>query len=238
MGKIGKSEVFFLFLFTVVLAAVFLMLKNENAAREGNHESREFIGAKKNFSRQFDFRKDSDNDGLKDWEEALWKTDPQNQDSDGDGTPDGKEVAEGRNPAVPGPDDSLSSALSPLAQNKGEEIVFKADKEVTREKKETSGKKKKKKKEGPSILSISPSRGGFGTEVKIIGSGFTPKGNTVYAGYTVIKNLPSPDGKTLTFRVEPDLPKYLKNSDYSLVYWFYVENANGLSDYGNFRFSF
>jgi hypothetical protein len=41
-----------------------------------------------------------DNDGLKDWEEALWGTDPHNPDTDGDGTPDGEEVKEGRNPLV------------------------------------------------------------------------------------------------------------------------------------------
>ena len=43
---------------------------------------------------------DSDNDGLKDWEEVLWGTDPHNPDTDGDGTPDGAEVAAGRNPLV------------------------------------------------------------------------------------------------------------------------------------------
>ncbi|MCR4334399.1 MAG: hypothetical protein NUV47_01545 [Patescibacteria group bacterium] len=52
--------------------------------------------------------KDSDNDGLKDWEETLWKTDLHNQDSDGDKIPDGQEVKEGRNPTIPGPNDSLA----------------------------------------------------------------------------------------------------------------------------------
>ncbi len=44
--------------------------------------------------------KDSDNDGLKDWEEALWKTDPNNPDTDKDGTPDGQEIKQGRNPLL------------------------------------------------------------------------------------------------------------------------------------------
>lgn len=52
--------------------------------------------------------KDSDSDGLKDWEEALWKTDPKNPDTDGDGTLDGDEVKLGRNPAVAGPNDSIA----------------------------------------------------------------------------------------------------------------------------------
>jgi len=36
---------------------------------------------------------DSDNDGLLDWEEKLFGTDPQNPDSNGDGTLDGEEFA-------------------------------------------------------------------------------------------------------------------------------------------------
>ncbi len=44
--------------------------------------------------------KDSDNDGLKDWEESLWGTNPNNPDTDGDGTPDGQEVKQGRNPLL------------------------------------------------------------------------------------------------------------------------------------------
>jgi hypothetical protein len=52
--------------------------------------------------------KDSDNDGLKDWEESLWGSDPNNADTDGDGTTDGEEVATNRDPLVAGPDDILT----------------------------------------------------------------------------------------------------------------------------------
>lgn len=48
-----------------------------------------------------EINKDSDNDGLKDWEEKLWKTDASNPDTDKDGTPDGQEVKDGRDPIVP-----------------------------------------------------------------------------------------------------------------------------------------
>ncbi len=44
---------------------------------------------------------DSDNDGLPDWKEALYGTDPHNPDTDGDGTNDGDEVAQGRDPLKP-----------------------------------------------------------------------------------------------------------------------------------------
>lgn len=53
---------------------------------------------------------DTDNDGLKDWEEALWGTDAKNPDTDGDGTQDGQEVTERRNPLVNGPKDILSAS--------------------------------------------------------------------------------------------------------------------------------
>src|SRR3989338_8242106 len=52
-------------------------------------------------------RKDSDNDGLKDWEETLWKTDPQNPDTDKDGTLDGEEIKQNRDPLKAGPNDQL-----------------------------------------------------------------------------------------------------------------------------------
>lgn len=49
--------------------------------------------------------KDTDNDGLKDWEENLYKTDPLNSDTDADGYLDGEEINSGHNPLVKGPND-------------------------------------------------------------------------------------------------------------------------------------
>lgn len=60
------------------------------------------------------FTKDTDGDGLRDWEESLWGTDLNNPDTDGDGTPDGDEVAMGRDPLIPGPDDKLKPELTPV----------------------------------------------------------------------------------------------------------------------------
>lgn len=47
---------------------------------------------------------DTDKDGLKDWEESLWNTDPKNADSDNDGTKDGDETDRNRDPAKKGED--------------------------------------------------------------------------------------------------------------------------------------
>jgi hypothetical protein len=41
---------------------------------------------------------DSDNDGLPDWKEALYGTNPNKADTDGDGTNDGDEIAQNRDP--------------------------------------------------------------------------------------------------------------------------------------------
>ncbi len=68
---------------------------------------------------------DSDNDGLKDWEELLWGTDKNNPDSDNDDTKDGEEVKLGRNPLIKGPNDKLESVLvASSTENitKGDEI--------------------------------------------------------------------------------------------------------------------
>jgi len=51
--------------------------------------------------------KDTDGDGLPDWQEEIWGTDKNNIDTDGDGTTDGEEVNQNRNPVVAGPDDAI-----------------------------------------------------------------------------------------------------------------------------------
>ncbi|MDP2593112.1 MAG: hypothetical protein Q8P52_00465 [bacterium] len=58
---------------------------------------------------------DSDSDGLKDWEEELWGTDPFNPDTDGDGTSDGDEIREGRDPRLKWPNDKLPEDYTPLS---------------------------------------------------------------------------------------------------------------------------
>ena len=64
--------------------------------------------------------RDSDADGLPDWEEHLYGSDPLKFDTDGDGTPDGEEVREGRDPskantagASSPPNDMLAVAQDP-----------------------------------------------------------------------------------------------------------------------------
>lgn len=46
------------------------------------------------------YKQDSDHDGLADWEEVLWATDPYNSDTDGDGITDNNEIFSGTNQLV------------------------------------------------------------------------------------------------------------------------------------------
>ncbi|MBI4032214.1 hypothetical protein HY374_00740 [Candidatus Berkelbacteria bacterium] len=60
--------------------------------------------------------RDDDADGLKNWGEALWGADPKNADTDGDGTPDGTETRESRDPTKPGPNDHAAPLVKRLAE--------------------------------------------------------------------------------------------------------------------------
>lgn len=55
---------------------------------------------------------DIDKDGLLDYEEVIYGTDPLNPDTDGDGFLDGEEIASKRNPLIPGPNDELIKNLT------------------------------------------------------------------------------------------------------------------------------
>ncbi len=60
--------------------------------------------------------KDTDNDGLRDWEEELYKTNPYDPDTDGDGYLDGEEINSGHNPLVKAPGDKLTFYPLPIGE--------------------------------------------------------------------------------------------------------------------------
>ena len=89
---------------TTIVSSKFLpnLVKNKSGADQVN------LTIKNNLDKQLD-PKDTDSDGLPDWQEEIWGSDKNNPDTDGDGTTDGKEVNENRNPTVVGPDDKILS---------------------------------------------------------------------------------------------------------------------------------
>jgi len=78
---------------------------------------------------------DSDNDGLPDWQEKIYKTDPNNPDTDGDGYLDGEEVASGYDPTKKAPGDALAgtdtSNPRPLPSNLTSALGLKLSQAIT-----------------------------------------------------------------------------------------------------------
>lgn len=64
------------------------------------------------------FEADTDGDGLKDWEELLWKTNPNDKDTDSDGTDDNEEIVLDRDPVLAGPNDKISAKEDLVAQER------------------------------------------------------------------------------------------------------------------------
>ena len=87
---------------------------------------------------------------------------------------------------------------------------------------------------GPKIISFTPTSGPLGTEVTVIGSGFDSTNNEVHIGSGAIMHVPSPDGTTLHFRVDPPIPGLSAGQDVpgmnvQAKFWFVIVNDNGIS---------
>ncbi len=106
------------FIILSVAAALFLIFAvynfiNKNEA--GNDQSS--LIASRESGDSLIVELDLDNDGLKDWEEVLWGTKPNEADSDGDGTSDGEEVRLGRNPTKKGPNDKFDRDQNSISES-------------------------------------------------------------------------------------------------------------------------
>jgi hypothetical protein len=77
-------------------------------------------GADKLTSQQ---KEDTDMDGLANWRERLWRTNPDNPDTDDDGTDDGAEVENNRSPTEAGPDDKLASSTLQVNQSQDQNVT-------------------------------------------------------------------------------------------------------------------
>lgn len=72
-------------------------------------------------------KRDSDADGLRDWEEAIFHTDPQTADTDADGTADGEEVRQARDPLKPNTAKNLADPNDMAATSTPLAAVLQAD---------------------------------------------------------------------------------------------------------------
>ena len=96
----------------ILISAVFLggyfILKTKTGSASISQQLNYLVGKTRTSDAQKEI--DSDNDGLRDWEEKIYGTDPRNPDTDGDGYLDGEEVASGYDPTKKAPGDELPSA--------------------------------------------------------------------------------------------------------------------------------
>jgi hypothetical protein len=101
----NKKRIAIVLLSLFLAGVVFILFSHKASVGTLTFERNGGDNARKNFSAIM--AKDSDGDGLKDWEESLWKTDINNPDSDNDGTFDGEEVRTGRDPTKAAPGDEI-----------------------------------------------------------------------------------------------------------------------------------
>ncbi|MEK7090021.1 MAG: hypothetical protein AAB930_00335 [Patescibacteria group bacterium] len=101
-----KARYFLAILAFLVLVIGVIFTKGPKTDNRGNQLSQ-------SFARQEQLEKlnrDGDSDGLKDWEELIFRTDSKNPDTDGDGAKDGEEIAMNRDPLVKGPKDQMATS--------------------------------------------------------------------------------------------------------------------------------
>jgi len=116
-GQLNKSKIIIpiVLIVGIFVGAVVVLKVKGIGAEELNDGKKIFVSVAS------DPDADPDADGLKNWEEELYKTDPRNPDSDGDGYTDGEEVLTGYDPTIPGPDDAIdgtdTSSPRPIPQN-------------------------------------------------------------------------------------------------------------------------
>ncbi|MBI4118009.1 MAG: hypothetical protein HY455_00485 [Parcubacteria group bacterium] len=91
-----KKFAFFFIATALFIAVVFFALRYQSSVETTVGETEHITLAAKNP----DFSKDTDEDGLADWEERLVGTNPTNSDTDGDGVSDRKEVFAERDPTT------------------------------------------------------------------------------------------------------------------------------------------
>jgi hypothetical protein len=101
-------------LITATILAVLLILFIGAYSKRGAFSSIDFFEGKETIIESQN--KDTDNDGIKDWEEDLLKTDPTNPDTDNDGFLDGEEMNSGHNPLVKSPGDTQVFYPMPLGE--------------------------------------------------------------------------------------------------------------------------
>lgn len=110
ISALSSRARFFLALFVVVFCGILVTIFMRTRQNPETAAMRAAALAAARAAHIAALTQDGDADGLKDWEEVLFRTDPLIADTDADGTPDGEEVKQGRDPLVQGPHDSVATS--------------------------------------------------------------------------------------------------------------------------------
>lgn len=110
----SRKSVLILVLLIIVLMGLFVALKKSGTISYESDIQKDKVIASNILIKKIS-KDDSDGDGLKDWEENLWRTNPSKADTDGDGTNDNDEILQSRDPLKPGPNDSIEKNIKDLA---------------------------------------------------------------------------------------------------------------------------
>lgn len=127
MKNYPSIKIFLLILIAFLIiggAFVFSDYQNKNSQKNVPDYTYELISTSTKPIQISSKSQDTDGDGLMDWEEVLYGTDPSNPDTDGDGTSDGKEIKSGRNPTLKGPNDKLLPTQETKTKKLTETEVF------------------------------------------------------------------------------------------------------------------
>lgn len=95
MNKYLPSKKFMIFIGSFVLLGVVIWVGSMLLAKKTSYTKKaEVTDGLAGAGTEYFYTADADNDGIYDWEESLWGTDPKKKDTNGDGVSDGDEVQE------------------------------------------------------------------------------------------------------------------------------------------------
>lgn len=94
-SKYLPSRKFVIFISSVILLAALIWVGSILLGKETTYTKKDNnVGVSDSADSDNFYTMDSDKDGVYDWEESLWGTDPKKEDSDGDGVSDGEDIKE------------------------------------------------------------------------------------------------------------------------------------------------
>ncbi|MFT5179911.1 MAG: hypothetical protein ACI8V7_000457, partial [Candidatus Paceibacteria bacterium] len=113
-GPSNKVPIFFVIVVVVVVSVISFSSLSDKYGDSKNNTGKPDVVSLSIARENVRDLNDTDEDGLYDWEEDLWGSDINKPDTDNDGTNDGDEISERRDPTIAGPNDLLKDTREEL----------------------------------------------------------------------------------------------------------------------------